>query len=110
MSDQATLSPESLKQAASRAVQFRHQIHAHPELAFEEVRTSSLVKQRLEELGYEVDDSFARTGVVGILRGKGTAPAVGFRADMDALPIEEAETPGKEKPYRSKNPGKMHAC
>ncbi|MBU41974.1 MAG: peptidase M20 [Spirochaetaceae bacterium] len=99
-----------VQEAAARARRFRQDIHAHPELAFQEHRTSQIVASRLEELGYEVHSGLARTGVVGVLRGKEGGPGIGLRADMDALPILEQPTPGKDKPYISRNEGTMHAC
>lgn len=100
----------SLDNVVERARQIRHDIHAHPELAFQEHRTSKIVQDTLTELGYEVHTGLASTGVVAILRGKGNGPALGLRADMDALPILEQPTPGKEKPYISTHSGTMHAC
>ena len=86
---------------------WRHDFHQHPELAFEEVRTSGIVADKLREFGVdEVITGIAKTGVVGVIRGSAPGPAIGLRADMDALPILE-ET---GVPYASKNPGKMHAC
>jgi hippurate hydrolase len=84
---------------------FRHDLHAHPELGFEERRTSDLIAQKLGELGLEVHRGLGRTGVVGTLR-VGNGPAIGLRAEMDALPIEEKNTFG----YRSQQTGRMHAC
>src|SRR6266487_571858 len=82
-------------------VAFRRDLHAHPELAFEEVRTSALVAQRLRSLGLQVRSGVAKTGVVGLLRGgKSSAGAktLAIRADMDALPIHEVN----EIDYRSR--------
>jgi hippurate hydrolase len=85
---------------------WRRDIHAHPELGFEEQRTSDLVADKLTEFGYEVFRRVGRTGVVGRLRA-GTSPrSIGLRADMDALPIEEATN----LIYRSRHRGRMHAC
>jgi amidohydrolase len=84
----------------------RREIHAHPELSNREQRTGTLVRDRLQALGLEVRYPVARTGVVGILRGGRPGPAIAIRADLDALPIDE---PGAV-PYRSQNPGVMHAC
>ncbi len=87
--------------------QWRREIHAHPELAFEETRTSDFVAQKLEEFGIEVHRGIAHTGVVGVLRsGDPDAEHIGLRADMDALPIEEQTN----AEYSSRIPGKMHAC
>jgi amidohydrolase len=86
----------------------RRDLHAHPELAFHEVRTGSIVASRLSELGYEVQTGIGKTGVVAILEGEG--PVRGevllLRFDMDALPIREVV----EVPWRSLNDGVMHAC
>ena len=85
----------------------RRDLHAHPEIGFEEVRTSGLVARELESYGVEVHRGLGKTGVVGILRGKHEGNRrVGLRADMDALPIEEATN----LPWRSTVPGTMHAC
>ena len=85
-------------------ITWRRDIHRHPELGFQEFRTAASVAEELEDLGYRVDTGIGRTGVVAEL-GEG-APVVAIRADMDALPIEEAN----DVPYASDNPGVMHAC
>ena len=86
---------------------WRRHIHAHPETAFEEYETASFVAKKLQEFGIEIDQGLARTGVVGTLRGNhGNGPAIGLRADMDALDIQETST----HDYVSTKPGKMHAC
>ncbi len=90
-------------------VALRRDLHEHPELAYEEVRTSGLVVQRLHGLGLEVQTGVAQTGVVGLLRGgesSAGAKTIAIRADMDALPIHEVN----ELDYRSTVDGKMHAC
>jgi len=89
-------------------VAIRRDLHAHPELAFEETRTAGIVADRLRAWGVdEVHTGIGRTGVVGMIRGRGRSNrAVGLRADMDALPIQE--TSGV--PYASSVAGKMHAC
>jgi len=90
-------------------IAMRRDFHEHPELAFEEVRTSGIVALRLRSLGLEVQTGVAKTGVVGLLRGEAGGPAVktlAIRADMDALPIHEQN----EIAYRSQVNGKMHAC
>jgi len=69
---------------------WRRDIHAHPELGFDEQRTSDLVAQKLQEFGYEVHRGVGRTGVVGRLRAGNSQRSIGLRADMDALPIQEA--------------------
>ncbi|WP_237217536.1 M20 aminoacylase family protein [Falsiroseomonas oryziterrae] len=87
---------------------WRRDFHENPEIGFEEVRTSGIVAAKLREFGCdEVHTGIAKTGVVGVIRGNGASGrAIGFRADMDALPIEEQTG----LPYASKVPGKMHAC
>src|SRR5438105_10698350 len=90
-------------------VALRRDLHEHPELAFEEVRTSGIVAQRLRTLGLEVQTGVAKTGVVALLRGSASSPGaktIAIRADMDALPIHELN----EIDYRSTVDGKMHAC
>ena len=90
-------------------VALRRDLHEHPELAYEEVRTSGLVAQRLHSLGLQVQTGVAQTGVVGLLRGGASQPGaktLAIRADMDALPIHELN----ELDYRSTVEGKMHAC
>lgn len=84
----------------------RRDFHMHPELGFEEVRTAGIVAEELNKLGIEITTGVGKTGVVGIIEGKGEGPVVLLRFDMDALPIHE-ET-GAE--YASRNPGVMHAC
>ncbi len=83
----------------------RHDLHEHPELQFEEVRTAAVVARELARFGFEVTTGLAKTGVVGTLRN-GEGKSIGIRADMDALPIHETTN----LPYASKSPGKMHAC
>jgi hippurate hydrolase len=87
-------------------VALRQQIHAWPELGFEEHRTAALVADQLQAWGYEVHRGVGGTGVVATMRlGQGTR-RLGLRADLDALPI--TETTGL--PWASRNPGRMHAC
>ena len=85
---------------------WRRDIHAHPELGFEETRTSELVAKKLAEFGIEVHRGIGKTGVVGVLRSGSSKRSVGLRADMDCLPIHEANTFA----HRSTQAGKMHAC
>jgi amidohydrolase len=88
---------------------WRHDIHAHPELLFDVHRTAALVADKLKSFGCDqVVTGIGKTGVVGVIRGSkgGGNRAIGLRADMDALPIEEAN----DLPYKSTVPGKMHAC
>ena len=85
----------------------RRDIHAHPELAFEETRTASLVARELERYAVEVHRGMAKTGIVGVIRGRAdSARAVGLRADMDCLPIHEANS----FEHRSRSENRMHAC
>eukprot|EP01031_Cornospumella_fuschlensis_P007290 gene7290-9035_t len=93
----------------SEMTEWRHDFHMHPELGFEEHRTAGIVAEKLREFGCdEVVTGIARTGVVGVIHGRNgkTGRAIGLRADMDALPIEEATG----LPHASTIPGKMHAC
>ncbi|HSW19338.1 MAG TPA: M20 aminoacylase family protein [Ramlibacter sp.] len=92
-------------QAASIAA-IRRDIHAHPELCFQEVRTADLVAAKLTEWGIPVHRGMGTTGVVGIVKNGSSARGVGLRADMDALPMQEFNTFA----HASKLPGKMHAC
>ena len=87
-------------------VEIRRTIHMHPELGFEEVETSKLVSEWLERFGLQVKRGVAETGVVGLLQGSQPGRTVAIRADMDALPLDEAN----QVPYVSKVKGKMHAC
>jgi hippurate hydrolase len=84
----------------------RHDLHAHPELGFEEKRTSDVVAEWLARCGIEVHRGIAHTGVIGVLRAGTSNKAIGVRADMDALPVLEQNT----FPHHSQHPGKMHAC
>jgi amidohydrolase len=87
--------------------QWRRDLHAHPELGFEEDRTSAFVASKLAEWGISVTRGLARTGVVGTLQGRDPGSAsIGLRADMDALPVNELNS----FEHASKLPGKMHAC
>ena len=85
---------------------FRQDLHAHPELGLEEHRTAERVATALESMGIEVHRGVGRTGVVGVLRSGNGQGRIGLRADMDALPIMEAN----DVAYRSGTPGVMHAC
>ena len=90
----------------AETVSLRRSLHANPELAFEEHTTAALVADRLKEWGIEHETGIAQTGVVGYIRGAKPGKTIALRADMDALPIQEAN----EVPYASQNAGKMHAC
>jgi len=85
---------------------WRHDIHRHPELAFEEQGTAARVAELLDEFGLEVHTGVGNTGVVGVLSKGSSERMLGLRADMDALKIQEQN----QFEYRSVNDGKMHAC
>ena len=87
-------------------VEWRHDIHAHPETACEEVRTAAVVEEKLRSFGMEVHAGLAKTGVVGVLKCGNSERKIGLRADMDALDLQEFA----DVPHRSKYDGKMHAC
>ena len=87
-------------------VALRRDLHAHPELGFEEIRTSNIVAGLLEEAGLDVHRGLAETGVVGTLRAGRGGRTIGLRADMDALAMPETA----DRPYASTIPGRMHAC
>lgn len=95
-----------LSNAMPELVALRQDLHAHPELGLEEVRTSEVIARELEALGYAVSRGLAKTGLVATLSNGTGGRSVGIRADIDALPIFE-ET---GLPYASKTPGLMHAC
>ena len=84
----------------------RRDIHAHPEIGFEENRTSQIVADHLQAWGVEVHRSVGGTGVIGVIHGKGSGRSIGLRADMDALPMAEATGLA----HASKNPGVFHGC
>ena len=96
----------ALQAQRERLVTLRHDIHAHPELAYNEHRTSERVTEFLVECGIEVHRGLAGTGVVGVLKIGDSPHMIGLRADMDALPVLEQNT----FPHRSRHEGKMHAC
>jgi amidohydrolase len=107
----ATAVPDAEIKAATAAVTpeviaVRRDLHAHPELSNREERTGRMVAERLRALGLDVRHPVARTGVVGVLRGGRPGGVVALRADIDALPIQEAG----DAPYKSQVPGVMHAC
>ena len=97
--------PSLLDQAESIQV-LRRDIHAHPELCFEEVRTSDLIARTLEGWGIEVHRGLGKTGLVGVIQGRPGPNTVGLRADIDALPITERN----QFPHASQHAGRMHAC
>ncbi len=90
----------------SELTAIRRDIHTFPELAFNETRTSDLIARELSSYGLEVHRGLARTGVVGVLRKGNGGRAIGLRADIDALPLEEKN----DFAHSSRNPGRMHAC
>ena len=102
--------PEILKAAGQKnfpeLVRLRRHFHENPELGFGEFRTSTHIADLMEGLGLEVRRSVAQTGVVALLRGGKPGKTVAIRADIDALPVQELN----DVPYKSKTPGKMHAC
>ncbi len=96
----------TLKNSMPEMVAIRRDLHEHPELGLEEVRTSDVIARHLEGYGYKVTRGLAKTGLVATLVNGTGRKSIGIRADIDALPIFE-ET---GLPYASKTPGKMHAC
>jgi amidohydrolase len=97
---------DSIAQQASNLAAIRRDIHAHPELCFEEIRTADLVAQKLTEWGIPIHRGMGKTGVVGILKCGTSDRAIGLRADMDALPMQEFN----QFAHASQHAGKMHAC
>ncbi len=97
---------DTIRQFHQDLTAIRRDIHAHPEIGFEERRTSDLVAAKLAEWGVEVHRGIGGTGLVGVLRRGSGQRSIGLRADMDALPMDETTN----LPYRSTNPGRMHAC
>ena len=87
-------------------IETRRDFHKHPELAFQEKRTSKIVATKLKSWGIKTKENIGRTGVLGILKGKKKGPIIALRADMDALPIQETN----DVSYKSINDGVMHAC
>lgn len=86
--------------------EIRHHLHENPELSFEEYRTAEYIRKALESMGIALQDGITGTSTVGILKGREAGPCIAFRADIDALPVEE----NNDLPYKSKTPGIMHAC
>ncbi len=97
---------EDIRSQAESLTQIRRDIHAHPELCFKELRTADLVAQKLTEWGIPIHRGLGQTGVVGIVKSGTSERAIGLRADMDALPMQELNTFA----HASTQPGKMHAC
>jgi hippurate hydrolase len=104
--DQARYLAQSLTPRMGEFIALRRDIHAHPELAFEEHRTAQLVADKLRQWGYAVQTGIGGTGVVGTLKRGSGQRRLGLRADMDALPIQETGP----APWASQRPGLMHAC
>ncbi len=102
------------KEIEAKVIEWRRDIHQHPELGNREVRTGKLVAEHLQKLGLEVKSGVAKTGVVAVLKGGKPGPVVALRADMDALPVVEAvDLPFASKvkgEYEGKEVGVMHAC
>jgi amidohydrolase len=95
------------KEQSAQVIAHRQHLHSNPELSFEEFKTAQYVAQELRAIGLTPQEGFAGTGVVAIIEGRNPeSRIVGLRADMDALPIHEAN----DVPYKSKFPGIMHAC
>lgn len=95
-----------LRKHHAELVAIRQDIHAHPEMLFQEERTAAIVADDLKRLGFQVTTGIAKTGVVASITNGTSDRVIGIRADMDALPIQEQTN----LPYASKYPGKMHAC
>jgi amidohydrolase len=104
----------SIAQVLPRMIAWRRDLHEHPELSYEEVRTARVVAQHLRSLRMEVRTGVAQTGVVGVLRGARPGPVIALRADMDALPVtEEGDLPFRSRvrtTYNGQEVGVMHAC
>ena len=105
---------DSATQVEAQTIQLRHQIHQYPELGNMEFKTSKLVQKELKSYGIEVKTGFAKTGVIGVLKGALPGPVMALRADMDALPVQEntgLSFSSKEKAlYHGKQEPVMHAC
>ena len=97
---------ESIRPRLAKLTEIRRDLHAHPELAFAEHRTAELIARHLEAAGIEVHRGLGKTGVVGVVRGGRSLRAIGLRADIDALPMQERN----EFAHRSVHEGCMHAC
>jgi len=106
VNDPETAIREATQRIEPALIEIRRDIHAHPELAFEEVRTAGVVARELTRLGIPHQTGVAKTGVVGLIEGGRRGPVLAIRADMDALPIEEQTG----LPFASTVPGLMHAC
>jgi amidohydrolase len=96
---------DEARKLQDKLVAWRRDFHRHPELGLENPRTAGIVAEALRKLGFALREGLAQTGVVGVLEN-GEGPVIMVRADMDALPVEEAA----DVPYASEEPGRMHAC
>jgi len=101
-----TMTEHFTDQDLQELIEVRRDLHAHPETAFQEVRTSGFVAARLRAMGLEAKTGVGKTGVLATIQGGSAGKTVLLRADMDALPIQEEN----DVPYRSTTPGAMHAC
>ena len=99
------INPDVIK-IKNKIIETRRDFHKHPELSFQEFRTSEIVAERLDQYGIIVQKNIGKTGVVGILEGNNPGKTIALRADMDALPIQETGN----VPYKSIHDGVMHAC
>jgi amidohydrolase len=108
MPTNTTTPVEAIRSYHAELAELRRDLHAHPELAFEENRTSAIVAEKLAAWGVEVHRGLAQTGVVGVVKGRRTASGrgIGLRADMDCLPMQERGALA----HRSRHEGRMHAC
>lgn len=97
---------DAIAKQSGEIAQIRRDIHAHPELCYEEQRTADVVAQKLTEWGISCHRGLGKTGVVGVIKAGNSERAIGLRADMDALPMQEHNTFA----HASQHPGKMHAC
>ncbi len=97
---------EKLANRYDEVVSWRRYMHQHPELSFKEVKTAEYIKEKLLSFGLEVKTNIGGHGLIGILEGNQAGKTIALRADFDALPIPDE----KEVPYKSQNPGVMHAC
>ena len=99
---------QKIEQITPAMIEWRHNIHEKPEVAYQEKDTSDFISKKLNEFGIEVHQGIGKTGIVGIIKGKNSnsKKTIGIRADMDALPMTEKTN----LPYASKNEGSMHAC
>lgn len=106
MTTQTPRIKELMKELEPQLIDFRRDLHIHPELSLQEVRTTGRIKDALTEAGIEIVDIRTPTGVVALIHGNGPGPTIALRGDIDALPIHEEN----DVPYRSQTDGVMHAC